>query len=132
MSKGDCVIIIANDLVTEILPTENFRTKVIFIEPGFMEACTPHTSYGIVGGMTMFINPVMHLDERDQWLCEHDFDEIIRRIRKPYLVITGEQAFTRPVAELMYQNAASEVKELHVIPGALHFEMYDHASSRVH
>ena len=49
MVKGDCVIIIANHLVTEIQPTENFHAKVIFIEPGFMEACTPHTSYGIVG-----------------------------------------------------------------------------------
>ena len=43
MVKGDCVIIIANHLVTEIQPTENFHAKVIFIEPGFMEACTPHT-----------------------------------------------------------------------------------------
>ena len=61
-------------------------------------------------------------------LAWHQFHptEIIRDFRKPYLVITGEQAFTRPGAELMYQNAASEVKELHVIPGALHFEMYDH------
>ena len=50
MVKGDCVIIISNLLVTEIQPTENFHAKVIFIEPGFMEACTPHTSYGIVGG----------------------------------------------------------------------------------
>ena len=61
-------------------------------------------------------------------LTWHQFHptEIIRDFRKPYLVITGEQAFTRPGAELMYQNAASEVKELHVIPGALHFEMYDY------
>ena len=50
MVKGDCVIIISNLLVTEIQPTENFHAKVIFIEPGFMEACTPHMSYGIVGG----------------------------------------------------------------------------------
>lgn len=90
MEKGDCVIIIANHLVTELRPTENFRAKVIFIEPGFMEACTPHTSYGIVGGMTLFINPVMHLDERDQWLCKHDFDEVIRRIRKPHQSFQGD------------------------------------------
>ena len=40
--------------------------------------------------MTMFINPVMHLDERDRWLCEHDFDEIIRRIREPHLSFQGD------------------------------------------
>jgi AraC-like DNA-binding protein len=43
-----------------------------------------------VGGMTMFINPVMHLGERDRWLCEHDFDEIIRRIRKPHQSFQGD------------------------------------------
>ena len=64
MGKGDCVIIVANHLVTELHPTDDFHAKIIFIEPGFMDVCTPHTSYGIVGGMTMFINPVMHLDER--------------------------------------------------------------------
>ena len=69
MEKGDCVIIIANHLVTEIQPTENFRAKVIFIEPGFMEACTPHTSYGIVGGMTLFI-----IIDRDSW---YFFKEVV-------------------------------------------------------
>lgn len=64
IGKGDCVIIVANHLVTELHPTDDFHAKIIFIEPGFMDVCTPHTSYGIVGGMTMFINPVMHLDER--------------------------------------------------------------------
>ena len=61
-------------------------------------------------------------------LSWHQFHpvEIIRDFHKPYLVITAENAFTRPGAELMYQNAASEVKQLHVIPQALHFEMYDH------
>ena len=73
MAKGDCVIIIANHLVTELRPTENFRAKVIFIEPGFMEACTPHTSYGIVGGMTMFINPVMQKSDEHEVVGEKTF-----------------------------------------------------------
>ena len=41
MAKGDCVIIIANHQVTKIQPSDDFRAKVIFIEQGFMEACTP-------------------------------------------------------------------------------------------
>ena len=60
VAKGDCVIIIANQLVTAIRPSEDFRVKVIYIEVGFLEACTPHTSYGVTGGLTMFVNPVMH------------------------------------------------------------------------
>jgi len=51
--------------------------------------------------------------------------EIVKQLRQPYLVITAENAFTRPGAEQMYQNAASEVKELQVIAEATHFDMYD-------
>ena len=69
MHEGDCMIIIANQLVTAIRPSENFRVKVIYIEVGFLEACTPHTSYGVTGGLTMFVNPVMHLNEREQYRC---------------------------------------------------------------
>ena len=41
------------------------------------------------------------------------------------MVITGENAFTRPGAEEMYKNAPVE-KELHIVKGASHFEMYDY------
>ena len=51
--------------------------------------------------------------------------EIVKQLRQPYLVITAENAFTRPGAEQMYLNAASEVKELQVIAEATHFDMYD-------
>ena len=90
VAKGDCVIIIANQLVTAIRPSEDFRVKVIYIEVGFLEACTPHTSYGVTGGLTMFVNPVMHLDEREQWLCERDFDEVARRLREPHRYFQGD------------------------------------------
>ena len=90
VAKGDCMIIIANQLVTAIRPSENFRVKVIYIEVGFLEACTPHTSYGVTGGLTMFVNPVMHLNEREQWLCERDFDEVAQRLREPHRYFQGD------------------------------------------
>ena len=52
--------------------------------------------------------------------------EIIKGFTKPYLVITAENAFTRPGAEEMYKNAASEQKEFFMVKEASHFEMYDH------
>ena len=57
----------------------------------------------------------------------HNFlpTEIVKQLHQPYLVITAENAFTRPGAEQMFQNAASEVKELQVIAEATHFDMYD-------
>ncbi len=50
--------------------------------------------------------------------------EIIKGLHKPYLVITAENAFTRPGAEEMYANAPGP-KEFHMVKGASHFEMYD-------
>lgn len=50
--------------------------------------------------------------------------EIVKNLHKPYLVITAENAFTRPGAEEMYANAPGP-KEFHMVKGASHFEMYD-------
>lgn len=59
-------------------------------------------------------------------LSWHNFfpTEIIKQLKVPYMVITGENAFTRPGAEEMYKNAVVK-KELHIVKGASHFEMYD-------
>ena len=48
----------------------------------------------------------------------------IGKLKAPYMVITAENAWSRPGAEEMYQNATSE-KELHVVDKAGHFDMYD-------
>ena len=50
--------------------------------------------------------------------------EIVRNLHKPYLVITAENAFTRPGAEEMFANAPGP-KVFHLVKGASHFEMYD-------
>ena len=57
------------------------------------------------------------------WHKFHPTD-IIKNLHKPYLVITSENAFTRPGAEEMYANAPGP-KEFHMVKGASHFEMYD-------
>ena len=57
------------------------------------------------------------------WVDFHPAD-FIAQLKAPYLVITGENAWSRPGAEELYRNAVSE-KELYVIEGAGHFDMYD-------
>lgn len=61
--KGDCMIIVANRLVSEFTPSADFEVKVIFIEISFMQASSPHSSYGARGGLLLFINPIMQLTE---------------------------------------------------------------------
>ena len=44
MREGDCMIIIANRLVTKVVPSEDFKVKVIYVEESFLQACTPHSN----------------------------------------------------------------------------------------
>lgn len=50
--------------------------------------------------------------------------EEIRNLKVPYIVITGENAWSKNGAEQLYQNANVE-KEYYEIEGAGHFDMYD-------
>lgn len=49
----------------------------------------------------------------------------INELKQPYLVIVGENAFSKNGGLLMYNNSTSEHKELHITKEATHFEMYD-------
>lgn len=51
--------------------------------------------------------------------------QFIRELHQPYLVIIGENAFSRLGGQRMYENAGSAHKFLHVTKDATHFEMYD-------
>lgn len=41
------------------------------------------------------------------------------------MMVCGENAFTRPGAEVMFKNVASADKQLIIIPEARHFDLYD-------
>ena len=43
----------------------------------------------------------------------------------PYIVLTGENAWSKSGAKELYENTSSEIKEYHEIEGAGHFDMYD-------
>lgn len=51
--------------------------------------------------------------------------EIAKGITQPYLLVIGENAFTRPGAEKMFDNIASKDKQKIIISQARHFDMYD-------
>lgn len=90
LEKGNVMILMANREVSAIRPSEDFAVKVIFIGLNFMAACTPHTSYGIRGGLAMFLSPVFPLTEQEQEICEHDFDEIRYRLEHPFRYFQGD------------------------------------------
>lgn len=54
-----------------------------------------------------------------------DARENVKRFDVPYLVITGQNAWSRPVAEALYDASVSERKSFHLVDGAGHFDLYD-------
>lgn len=51
--------------------------------------------------------------------------EEVKKLNTPFLVIAGENAFTRQGAELMHQNAKTNKKELLIVSKSRHFDLYD-------
>lgn len=58
-------------------------------------------------------------------LVKYNVTNIMKDMQKPYLVITGENAWSREASTEVFNAVPGENKEMHVIPEASHFDMYD-------
>jgi fermentation-respiration switch protein FrsA (DUF1100 family) len=58
-------------------------------------------------------------------LIKYNVTEIMKGMKKPYCVISGENAWSRPSSTEIFEAVPGENKEMHVIPEASHFDMYD-------
>lgn len=58
-------------------------------------------------------------------LLNYNVTNIMKDMRKPYLVVTAENAWRQPASREIFDAAKSEVKEWVVVPEASHFDMYD-------
>ena len=58
-------------------------------------------------------------------LIKYNVTEIMKDMQKPYCVISGENAWSRPSSTEIFEAVPGENKEMHVIPEASHFDMYD-------
>lgn len=80
MHAGDLSIIRKRKMVEKIQPSDDFRCKIIYATPGFVELCTPQSNYGMKGSLALFLNPVMHLAPEQQIVCRRDFELLKLRI----------------------------------------------------
>ena len=78
---GDLSIIRKRKMLEKIRPSDDFRAKIIYAKPGFIELCTPQSNYGMKGSLALFLNPVMHLTPEQQIVCRRDFDILESRIQ---------------------------------------------------
>lgn len=58
-------------------------------------------------------------------LVKYNVPAIMKGMQKPYLVITGENAWSKPASTEVYDAVPGTNKEMHVIPEASHFDLYD-------
>lgn len=58
-------------------------------------------------------------------LIKYNVPEIMKDMKKPYLVITGENAWSKDASTEVFNAVLGDNKEMHVIPEAGHFDLYD-------
>ncbi len=58
-------------------------------------------------------------------LIKYNVTEIMNGMTKPYCVISGENAWSKPSSVEIFEAVPHDNKEMHVIPEASHFDMYD-------
>ena len=61
-----------------------FLIKALFISWRFLNANTPRSSYNIIGALSTSQNPVMPMQQADLDRCLLNFEEIRRRLDRPY------------------------------------------------
>ena len=80
LHAGDLSIIRKRKLIEKTEPSDDFRCKIIYAKPGFIDLCTPQSNYGMKSSLALFLNPVMHLTPEQQIVCRRDFDLLEQRI----------------------------------------------------
>lgn len=58
-------------------------------------------------------------------LVKYNVTNIMKDMQKPYLVITGENAWSKEASTEVFGAVPHDNKEMHVIPEASHFDLYD-------
>lgn len=58
-------------------------------------------------------------------LVKYNVTNIMKDMKKPYLVITGENAWSKDASAEVFEAVPHDNKKMYVIPEAGHFDMYD-------
>ena len=74
LHEGDLSIVRKWKLIENIHCSEDFRCKIIYAKPGFIELCTPQTNYGTKGPLSLF-DYIATIIMVDNWLPNFDMNE---------------------------------------------------------
>ncbi len=76
----DSMIVRQGRMVEDIITSEDFKAKVIYVNDRFIEMATPQSNYGMQGALSLFLNPVMPLTDSRFAILRQDFDNIETRL----------------------------------------------------
>ncbi len=76
----DSMIVRQGRMVEDIITSEDFKAKVIYVDDRFIEMATPQSNYGMQGALSLFLNPVMPLTDSRFAILRQDFDNIETRL----------------------------------------------------
>ena len=79
--------------------------------------------YSSRGNTSRWSNDVVAWSQLE--LVKYNVCNIMKDMQKPYLVITAENAWSRQASTEVFDAVPVGDKEMHVIPEASHFDMYD-------
>lgn len=82
LKDGDLMIVRKGKLIENICPSDDFEVKVLYVTSHFINLSTHQSNYGTKGAMALFMNPVMHLSEKQRFVCERDFRWIEYRLEQ--------------------------------------------------
>lgn len=107
--KGDLMIVRKGKLVDDIIPSEDFVVRTLYVTASFIELCTPQANYGMKGQLSLFTNPVMRLDDKQRFICERDFRWI------DYRLAQTDHAFYRELLINAVQSAILDFFDFHLV-----------------
>lgn len=81
---GDAIIKSSGKPIKQLNCSQNFSVKALLISWRFLNANTPRSSYNIIGALSTSQNPVMPMQQADLDRCLLNFEEIRRRLDRPY------------------------------------------------
>lgn len=76
----DSMIVRQGRMVEDIITSEDFKAKVIYVDDRFIEMATPQSNYGMQGALSLFLNPVMSLTDSRFAILKQDFGNIETRL----------------------------------------------------
>lgn len=107
LHAGDLSIVRNRKQIGNIRSSDDFRCKIIYATPGFIELCTPQSNYGMKGQLALFLDPVMHLSPEQQIVCRRDFELLELRIKDT------EHRFYREILINAMQTAILDFYDFH-------------------